>query len=135
TASMRSSWNGIQPTWLSAYAILRSGKRSSVPENTQSASEPWAFWAYSDIDVASGASGEGDGMDEDEPMCIDTVVSVSSAAAQSTSQSPVYRDGRPSLDGFSLKAMAWLPLAAQRRSSSAASCGSQSGTRVRGTRR
>ena len=45
TLSMRSSWNGIQPTWLSAKAILSSSKRPSVPEKIQSHSEPWAFWA------------------------------------------------------------------------------------------
>ena len=41
------------------------------------------------MDVASGASGEVVGIDDDEPMCIDTVVAVSSHAAQSTSHSPV----------------------------------------------
>ena len=45
-------------------------------------------------------------MDDDEPMCIDTVVSVSTQVDQRTSQSPVYIDGRPSLAGFSVKAMA-----------------------------
>ena len=39
--------------------------------------------------VASGASGEVDGIDDDEPMCIDTVVSVSWQASHSTSHSPV----------------------------------------------
>ena len=77
-----------------------------MPENTQSHSEPWAFWALSDIEVASGASGEVVGIVDDEPMCIDTVVSVSSQVAQRTSHSPVYSDGKPSLDGFSLNAMA-----------------------------
>ena len=64
-----------------------------MPENTQSHSEPWAFWAYSDIEVASGASGEVVGMLDDEPMCIDTVVSVSTHACHSTSHSPVYIEG------------------------------------------
>ena len=86
---MRSIWNGIQPTWLSANAIFRSAKRDSVPENTQSASEPCAFCAYNDIDVASGASGEVDGMLDDEPMCIETVVAVSSHACHNTSHAPV----------------------------------------------
>ena len=39
------------------------GNRCSVPENTQSTKEPSAFWAYSDIEVANGASGEVVGMD------------------------------------------------------------------------
>ena len=56
--------------------------------------------------MASGASGEVVGIEEDEPMCMDTVVSVSAQVAQRTSQSPVYIDGRPSLAGFSVKAMA-----------------------------
>ena len=43
---------------------------------------------------------------DDEPMCIDTVVSVSTQACQRTSHSPVYIDGTPSFEGFSLKAMA-----------------------------
>ena len=110
-------------------------KRCSVPENTQSASEPSAFWAYSDMEVARGASAEVAGIDDDDPMCIDTVVSVSSQASHSTSQWPVYMDGRPSLNGFSEKATAWLPLAAQRRTSSAAKCGSHSGARVSGMSR
>ena len=86
---MRSSWNGIQPTWLSAYVILMFGNRDSVPENTQSHSEPCAFCAYSDIDVASGASGDVLGIFDEEPMCIETVVSVSSHADHRTSQSPL----------------------------------------------
>ncbi len=77
-----------------------------MPENTQSAREPWAFWAYSDIEVASGASGDVVGIDDEDPMCMDTVVSVSAQVDQRTSQSPVYIDGRPSLAGFSVKAMA-----------------------------
>ena len=89
TASIRSSWNGIQPTWLSAKAMVSSGKRCSEPEKTQSHNEPWAFCAYMDIDVASGASSEVVGMLDDEPMCIDTVVSVSTQARQSSSHAPV----------------------------------------------
>ena len=89
TPSMRSSRNGIHPTWLSAYASLMVGKRSSVRENTQSHTEPCAFCELSDIDTASGASSEVVGIDDDEPMCIDTVVSVSTHASHSTSHSPV----------------------------------------------
>src|SRR5262245_37099442 len=135
TLSMRSSWNGIQPTWLSAYVILMSWNRDNVPEKTQSHSEPCAFCAYSDIDVASGASGAVLGIFDDEPMCIDTVVAVSSHAAQSGSQAPEYRDGSPSAAGFSVYAIAKLPLSAHRRTSSAASSASQSGTSVSGMSR
>ena len=37
TRSSRSSRNGIHPTWLSENAIFRFGKRSSVPDSSQSA--------------------------------------------------------------------------------------------------
>src|SRR3954447_2276956 len=98
--------NGIPPTWLSAYAILMSGNRASVPENTQSASEPSAFCAYIDMDVASGASGDVVGIDDEEPMCIDTVVPLSSHAVHRTSHSPEYIEAQPSFDGLSLNVMA-----------------------------
>ena len=90
---------------------------------TQSHTEPCALWALSDMDTARGASAEVVGIDEEDPMCMEIVVSVSSQAAQSASQSPVYSEEKPSLAGFSLKAMAWLPLAAQRRTSAAAGLG------------
>ena len=60
-----------------------------MPENTQSHSDPSAFCELSAMVVASGASGEVDGMVDDEPMCIETVVSVSWQASHSTSHSPV----------------------------------------------
>ena len=82
------------------------GNRCSVPENTQSTKEPSAFWAYSDIEVANGASGEVVGMDDDEPMCIDTVTSASWHASHRTSHSPEYIVAQPSFEGFSEKAMA-----------------------------
>src|SRR4029453_13720770 len=65
-----------------------SWKRDNVPENTQSHKDPCAFCAYSDIDVASGASGAVLGIFDDEPMCIDTVVSVSSPPAHTGSHPP-----------------------------------------------
>ena len=61
---------------------------------------------YNDIDVASGASSDVVGIDDDEPMCIDTVVSVSSQACHSTSHSLLYMVAQPSLAGLSEKAMA-----------------------------
>jgi hypothetical protein len=77
------------------------------------------------------------GMRDDEPMCMHTMVSVSSHAAniRSHTRSGWCNDGRPSGSGFSVKVMAWLPLAAHRRTSSAASPASQSGTMVSGTNR
>src|SRR5690349_6318778 len=96
--------NGIQPTWLSAYAILMSGNRASVPEKAQAATDPSALCAY--MEMASGASGDVVGIDDDEPMCIDTVVSLSSHAAHRTSQSAEYIDGQPSFAGLSLNVIA-----------------------------
>ena len=64
-----------------------------------------------------------------------TTVSVSSHAAHSGSQAVVCTLGRPSAAGFSEKAMACEPIAAQRRTSCAARSGSQSGVRVSGIRR
>src|SRR5690348_9877492 len=89
TPSIRSSWNGSHPTWLSAYASLMSGKRANVPENTQSHTDPWAFCALSAIDVASGASSEVVGIDDDDPMCIETTVSLSLHASHNGSHTPV----------------------------------------------
>src|SRR4051794_17088004 len=104
--SMRSSWYGSHPIWLSANAIFSVGKRDSVSENTQSQSDPAALCELSDIVVASGASALVVGIVEDEPMCMDTVVSVSMHACHSTSHAPLYSDGNPSLDGFSENASA-----------------------------
>src|SRR5579862_9012805 len=97
-----------------------SGNRSSVREKTQSHTEPCAFWAFKDIETASGASSDVVGIDDDEPMCIDTTVAVSLQASHSGSHFPLCREGKPSLAGFSVNAMAKLPFAAQRRTSSAA---------------
>ena len=56
--------------------------------------------------VASGASGDVVGIEEEEPMCIETVVWVSSHACHRGSQSPEYNVGNPSFEGFSLNAIA-----------------------------
>src|SRR6516165_8672360 len=102
-----------------------SGNRSRLRENTQSHNEPSAFWALSDIDTASGASSDVVGIDDDDPMCMVTTVSVSLHASHSGSHDPLWSDGKPSFAGFSVKAMAWLPFAAQRRTSAAARSASQ----------
>ena len=85
--------------------------------------------------MMKGASGAVEGIFEEEPMCMLMTVSVSTQAWKSGSQWPECTDGRPSGTGFSENVMLWLPLAAQRRTSSAASCGSQSGTMVSGMSR
>ena len=72
---------------------------------------------------------------EDEPICMLTTVSVSSHAAHSGSQASLCTLGRPRAAGFSEKAMACDPCAAQRRTSCAARSGSHIGIRVSGIRR
>ncbi len=93
-----------------------------------------AFWNVRIELTMNGASGEVEGIFDDDPMCMLMTVSVSSHAWKSGSQKPFLSctDGRPSGTGFSENVMLWLPLAAQRRISAAASCGSHSGTIVRG---
>ena len=75
-----------------------------------------AFWKVSTELTMNGASGDVDGMRDDEPMCMLTTVSVSSHALKKGFQWPslACTDGRPSGKGFSENATAWLPLAAQR---------------------
>src|SRR5690349_10595236 len=89
TPSIRSSWKGSHPTWLSAYASLIDAKRHNEHENTQSHTGPCACCAFKAIAVASGASSDVVGMDDEEPMCIDTTVSLSLHASHSGSQAPV----------------------------------------------
>src|SRR4029079_13694313 len=98
--------------------------------------EPIAFENVSVDDTMNGESGEVDGIFDDDPMCMQSVVSVSWSAAKNGSQkrSLSCTDGNPSGYGFSLKATAGLPLSAQRRTSAAASSASQSGTIVSGMR-
>ena len=45
-------------------------------------------------------------MDEDDPMCMVTTVSVSQQASQSGSHPPLWSEANPNLAGFSVKAMA-----------------------------
>src|SRR6187455_2927291 len=108
------------------------GKRSRVPEKMKSSIDPIAFENVSVLDTMNGASGDVAGMRELDPMCMHTTVAVSWHAANIGSQAFEWIDGRPSGCGFSEKAMAWLPLTAHRRTSSAASTGSHSGTIVSG---
>ena len=68
-------------------------------------------------------------------MCMLMTVPVSLHAAKNGSHSPVWMLGSPSSEGLSEKATACDPLPAQRRTSSAASAGSHSGTRVSGISR
>src|SRR6476620_11866659 len=74
-----------------------------------------------------GASGDVVTSNPPEPMCIVTIVSVSSHAAQNGSQWSVWSDGSPSACGFIEKLTQCEPFAAVRWISSAMSCGCRIG--------
>src|SRR4051812_42664831 len=84
--SARQSRYGIQPTWPSENVIVRSGWRTSIPENSQSARPSSASSWVSDDDTAGGASGDVDGIFEPEPECMQMTVLVSAQAATNGSQ-------------------------------------------------
>ncbi len=96
-----------------------------------------AFWNVRVEEMIKGASGAVDGIFDDEPMCMHTTVSVSWQAVKNGSQkrSLSWIEGSPSGCGFSGKVTAWDPLAAQRRTSAAASSASHRGTIVSGINR
>ena len=79
------------------------------------------------ICTVTGASIAVSTMSDDEPMCRQMTVPVSSQAAKNGSQYGSCHDGCPSLAGFSENVTAWQPLAATRRTSPAMSPGSHSG--------
>src|SRR3954447_15612410 len=83
-------------------------------------------------ETSGGASGEADGIFDDDPMCMQTVVLVSWHTAKNGSQYPVWMLGRPRCVGISLKHTARAPRAALRCTSCAASCASHSGMRQSG---
>ena len=88
-------------------------------------------------ETANGASGDVLGILEDDPMCMQTTVSVSSQARRNGSQkrSLSWIEGSPSGYGFSENATAKEPFPAHRCTSAAAAVGSQRGMSVSGTRR
>ena len=59
--------------------------------------------------TATGASAEVAGILDDEPMCMQTTVPVSSQAAKKGSQYPLWMLGRPRWGGISLKQTARTP--------------------------
>src|ERR1700761_6054731 len=87
------------------------------------------------IMTSIGASTEVMRMLEDEPRCMHTTVPSSAQAFQKGSQCELCREGQPSFSGFSEKVTAWQPFLATRRTSSAASSGSQMGGREGGVKR
>ena len=85
--------------------------------------------------TAAGASADVAGIRDDDPMCMQTTVSVSAQAAKNGSHAAPCTLGRPRCGGISLKHTACTPRAALRRTSAAASSASHSGTRHSGIRR
>src|SRR5262245_9300902 len=108
-----------------------------MPDINQSVRDIAAFMYVSVEPTAGGASGDVDGIFDDEPMCMHTTVFVSSHAARNGSQKPSLSctEGKPRNGGISENVTAWQPFAALRRTSAAASCGSQSCTMTNGMSR
>ncbi len=77
------------------------------------------------IMTSIGASTEVIRMVDDEPRCMQMTVFSSEQACQNGSQCELCREGQPSFSGFSEKVTAWQPFLATRRTSAAASSGSQ----------
>src|SRR3954466_11168084 len=84
--STRSNMNGIQPIWLSENAICSCGKRASTPDSSQSAIDIWLFMLVSAIMTLAGASADVGLKPDDEPMCMQMTVPVSSQASKTGSQ-------------------------------------------------
>src|SRR5437870_12044941 len=101
--SARSSAYGIQPIWPSEYDNLSSGNRTSTPENRKSASDAIELLHDRRISTDGGASFDVAGILDDDPMCMQTAVRVSSHAAKNGSQYPLWMLGRPRCTGISLK--------------------------------
>ena len=72
---------------------------------------------------------------DDDPRCMQTTVPSSLQAVQNGSQWALCSEGHPSFAGFSEKVTAWQPMAATRRTSAAASSGSQMAGMERGMKR
>src|SRR5580704_6560196 len=92
----------------------------STPEKRKSHSDDIAFPKLSVAATATGASPDVAGILDDEPICMQTTVRVSSQAAKKGSQYPLWMLGRPRWGGISLKQTARTPRAALRRTSAAA---------------
>src|SRR5580692_4673311 len=104
----------------------------STPENRKSQRDDMALPKLSVAATATGASAEVAGIFDDEPMCMQTTVWVSSQAAKKGSQYSLCMEGSPRWGGISLKQTARTPRAALRRTSAAALVASHSGIRHRG---
>src|ERR1700722_8561047 len=103
-----------------------------TPEKRKSHRDDMALPKLSVAATATGASAEVAGIFDDEPMCMQTTVLVSSQAAKNGSHTPLWMLGSPRWGGISLKHTARTPRAALRRTSAAARSASHKGMRQSG---
>src|ERR1700719_2499047 len=87
------------------------------------------------IGTGGGASGAVDALFDDDPTWQHSTVPTSEQAAKSGSHASVWMLGIPRPAGFSENVMAWQPFASRRRTSRAASTGSNRGTIPHGMNR
>src|SRR3954453_117807 len=106
TCSARSRKYGIQPIEPSERAIFRLGNLSNLPLKSQSRSVPaWLAAAEYAMNASVGMSSDVRMRCDEDPTCMETTKPVSSHALNTGSQKSVWIDGRPSLVGFSEKAI------------------------------
>src|SRR3954449_12099412 len=106
--------------------MIRFGNRVNTPDINQS-TRLYAELANVSVEpTAGGASGDVDGIFDDDPMCMLMTVPVSAQARKNGSQYSVWIDGSPRYGGISEKQVARTPRSALRRISAAASSASQS---------
>src|SRR4051794_12917674 len=95
-------------------ATLSVGNFRSTGDQRRSAAAWTMFTGCNVISTSTGASGAVITSDDDEPMCMQTMVPSSEHAAQNGSQWASWKLGSLSLAGFSENDTAWHPLAATR---------------------
>ena len=116
-------------------ATFRSRNLRSTGDHRRSAAACTMFTGCKLMSTSIGASGAVITIDDDEPMCMHTIVPSSWQADQNGSQWSEWKLGSFSLAGFSENETAWQPFAAARRTSAAISCGSHIGGRTSGMKR
>src|ERR1700722_7737528 len=125
--SARCKKYGIQPMSPSVSEKVRSGNRNQKSAHNRSPSKKMDMTEESPMPTEAGASVDVEAALDEDPTCRQRTVAESEHAAKRGSQWPEWIDGIWSADGFSEKGTAWHPLAASRRTSSAALCTSNSG--------
>ena len=119
----------------SESAKCRSLYLRSTGDHSKSAAAWTMFIGCRLIMTSMGASAEVTSIWDDEPRCMQITVPSSAQAVQNGSQWLECKEGQPSFSGFSEKVTAWQPFLATRRTSAAASSGSQMAGMERGMKR